>query len=191
MMFAGLALNDYDSICGETYRSTVAKWLYILRTKYIDHKTGLLISQIYCNIAGRTSGAYSGLNTTGLALLDTRFGEDQLQKLKDNLIISFGKYSAVREYQDSNPKFSFDINAGPVIYGISPSGTAFAIGAATYLGDWELRQRLLNTAFLAGGNVRDKKNQHYRLSEIMLTGEAITLAMRTMVDFSTIQRQVN
>ena len=79
----------------------------------------------------------------------------------------------------------------PVIYGISPSGTAFAIGAATYLGDWELRQRLLNTAFLAGGNVRDKKNQHYRLSEIMLTGEAITLAMRTMVDFSTIQRQVN
>lgn len=59
----------------------------------------------------------------------------------------------------------------------------FAIGAATYLGDWELRQRLLNTASLAGGNVLGRKCQHYRLAEIMLTGEAITLAMRTMVNF--------
>ena len=72
------------------------------------------------------------------------------------------------------------------MYGISPSGTAFAIGAATYLGDWELRQKLLNTASLAGGDVKRRKHQHYRLAEIMLTGEAITLAMRTMANFDRI-----
>lgn len=134
--------------------------------------------------SGKTSGAYSGLNTTGLALLDEQFGEEQLQQLKDNLIIAFGKYAAVKEYLNEVPMFSFDIDAGPVVYGISPSGTAFAVGGATYLGDWELRQKLLNTARLAGGNVRGKRHQHYRLAEIMLTGEAITLAMRTMVNFS-------
>ena len=186
MMFAGLALKDYDSICGETYQATIAKWLYNLTTRYIEHKTGLLASTVFPDMTtGRTSGAYSGLNTTGLALLDKRFGEEQLQKLKDNLIISFGKYAAVREYLNRMPKLTFDIDAGPVVYGISPSGTAFAIGAATYLGDWELRRRLLNTASLAGGNVRDRKHQHYRLAEIMLTGEAITLAMRTMVNFKS------
>lgn len=186
MMFAGLALKDYDSIYGETYHATITAWLYNLKTRYIEPKTGLLSSAIFRNLTtGRTSGAYSGLNATGLALLDKRFGEEQLQKLKDNLIIAFGKYAAVKEYLNRNPKFTFDIDAGPIVYGISPSGTAFAIGAATYLGDWELRQRLLSTAYLVGGNVRGRKCQHYRLAEIMLTGEAITLAMRTMVNFNS------
>lgn len=192
MMFAGLALKDYDSICGETYHTTITKWLDTLMSRYIEPKTGLLASTIFRNLTtGRTSGAYSGLNTTGLALLDTRFGEGQLQKLKENLIISFGKYSALREYLNRMPKLTFDIDAGPVVYGISPSGTAFAIGAATYLGDWELRQRLLNTASLAGGNVMGRKCQHYRLADIMLTGEAITLAMRTMVNFTRSSNVLN
>lgn len=187
MMFAGLALKDYDSICGETYKATIIKWLDTLLSRYIEPKTGLLASTIFRNLTtGRTSGAYSGLNTTGLALLDKRFGGVQLQKLKDNLIISFGKYAAVKEYLDRTPMLTFDIDAGPVVYGISPSGTAFTIGAATYLGDWELRQRLLNTASLAGGNVLGRKCQHYRLAEMMLTGEAITLAMRTMVNFKSL-----
>lgn len=184
MMFPVLALLDCDTLCGGAYKATVEKWLRNLRTRYIDTKTGLLVSTIFRNLSfGRTSGAYSGLNTTGLALLDSQFGKEQMQKLKDNLIISFGKYAAVKEYLNEAPKFTFDIDAGPVVYGISPSGTAFAIGAATFLGDWELRQKLLNTASLAGGNVTSGKYRHYRLAEIMLTGEAITLAMRTMVDF--------
>ena len=187
MMFSGLALKDYDLISGKTYQTTISKWLNNLKTKYVEPGTGLLASTIFRNLAfGRTSGEYSGLNTTGLALLDTNFGAEQFKKLKDYLIISFGKYAGVKEYLKRAPIFTFDIDAGPVVYGISPSGTAFAIGAATYLGDWELREKLLNTAKLAGGNVRFGKHQHYRLADIMLTGEAITLAMRTMVDFTTI-----
>lgn len=106
-----------------------------------------------------------------------------MQRLKERLTITFGKYAAIKEYLTKAPKFTFDIDAGPVVYGISPSGTAFALGAATFLGEWELREKLLNTARLAGGNVRYGKYQHYRLADIMLTGEAITLAMRTMVNF--------
>lgn len=168
---------------------TITLWLYFLynlKTKYIEPNTGLLSSTISRNLTtGRTSGAYSGLNTTGLASLDKRFGEEQLQKLKDNLIIAYGEYAAVKEYLNRNPKLTFDIDAGPVVYGISPTGTAFAIGAATYLGDWELRQRLLSTAALAGGNSSGRKCQHYRLAEIMLTGEAITFAMRTMANYNS------
>lgn len=187
MMFAGLALKDYDSICGETYHDTLHKWLYNLKNRYIEPKTYLLASTIFRNLTtGRTSGAYSGLNTTGIALLDREFGSEQLKNLKDHLVISFGKYAAIKEYLNKTPKLTFDIDAGPVVYGISPSGTAFAIGAATYLGDWELRQKLLNTASLAGGDVKRRKHQHYRLAEIMLTGEAITLAMRTMANFDRI-----
>lgn len=186
MMFPGLALRDYDSIYGETYHSTIYKWLCNLKAHYIEPKTGLLASTIFRNLSlGRVSGAYSGLNTTGLSLLNIQFGEEQLQRLKDNLVITFSKYAAVKEYLTKAPRFTFDIDAGPVVYGVSPSGTSFAIGAATYLGEWELREKLLNTAKLAGGNVIFGKYQHYRLANIMLTGEAITLAMRTMINFDT------
>lgn len=184
MMFSGLALKDYDSICGETYQKTLSKWIYNLKTRYMEPKTGLLSSTIFRNLSlGRVSGAYSGLNTTGLSLLDEQFGKEQMQKLKERLTITFGKYAAIKEYLIKAPKFAFEIDAGPVVYGISPSGTAFALGAATFLGEWKLREKLLNTARLAGGNVRYGKYQHYRLADIMLTGEAITLAMRTMVNF--------
>ncbi len=187
MMFSGLALKDYDSIHGVTYQSTISKWIDILKTRYIEPKTELLASTIFRNLSlGRVSGAYSGLNTTGLSLIDKQFGAEQMRKLKEKLIITFGKNVAVKEYLTKAPMFTFDIDAGPVVYGVSPSGTAFAIGAATYLGEWELREKLLNTAKLAGGNARFGKYQHYRLADIMLTGEAITLAMRTMVDFATI-----
>lgn len=60
MMFAGLALKDYDSICGERYQATIAKWLDNLRKRYIEPKTGLLASTIFRNLtSGKTSGAYS------------------------------------------------------------------------------------------------------------------------------------
>lgn len=187
MMFPVLALNDYGILWGNTYNNTVSMWLKNLRTRYIGYNTGLLASKIYRNQKrGRVSGAYSGLNTTCLTLLDQSFGDDQLINLKKHLIVSFGKYAAVKEFLHKSPKLSFDIDAGPIIFGMSPSGTAFAIGAATHVGDWELREKLLKMARLAGGNVVSGKYQHYRLADIMLTGEAITLAMRTMVNFKNI-----
>ena len=66
--------------------------------------------------------------------------------------------------------------------GLSPSGTAFALGAATVLGDWEMRGRLLRTASIAGDTIADTRQGtcHYRLGEWAICGEAVALGMRTM-----------
>ena len=48
------------------------------------------------------------------------------------------------------------------------------------LGDWETRRGLLRIAELAGHTVGRSRMKHCRLADFMLTGEAITLAMRTM-----------
>lgn len=72
-----------------------------------------------------------------------------------------------------------DIDAGPIILNLSPSGTAFAIGAATYFNDIEFRNSLLKTAEIAGHTVKWNNKRHYLLGDIALVGEAITLAMRT------------
>ena len=72
-----------------------------------------------------------------------------------------------------------DIDAGPIILNLSPSGTAFAIGSATYFKDTVFRNKLLHTAEIAGHTVKWKNSRHYLLAELALVGEAITLAMRT------------
>ena len=85
----------------------------------------------------------------------------------------------IREKLNELPKFSFDPDAGPIVHGLSASGTAWAIGAATYFGDWEYRSKILRTAEFAGCTQHAKGERHYRLSEIAIVGEAVALAMKT------------
>ena len=53
------------------------------------------------------------------------------------------------EYYDKKCLLGFDIDAGPIIFNLSPTGTAFGIGPATYFEDWEARKGMLKTAELA------------------------------------------
>lgn len=187
-MFCLLALKDYSKLHNGRFADTIALWLQIAKKNWIDKKTGLLYSLYFRNQAhGRTSGAYAGLNCSGLVLLDEEFGKEQFQIMKHILGVQFGDesnpYIGINEYLNSSSKISFDIDAGPIIYGLSPTGIAFSMGAATYLDDYTFRKGLLRTAELGGHTVKSKDARHYKLAEIMLTGEAITLGMRTMAKF--------
>ncbi len=77
-----------------------------------------------------------------------------------------------------------DIDAGPVILNLSSSGTAFALGPATFFNDTETRKGLLRTAEIAGSTITWFGKSHYLLANIALVGEAITLAMRTTIPFN-------
>jgi hypothetical protein len=85
----------------------------------------------------------------------------------------------IREFHDKTCWFGMDIDAGPIIFNLSPSGTAFAIGCATSLGDMEFRNQLLKTAEIAGSTIRWFDKSHYLLAIFALVGEAIALAMRS------------
>lgn len=86
---------------------------------------------------------------------------------------------SITEYHDRSCWLGMDIDAGPIILNLSPSGTAFAIGSATYFGDNTFRNSLLKTAEIAGHTIQWGNKRHYLLADIALVGEAITLAMRT------------
>lgn len=62
---------------------------------------------------------------------------------------------------------------------LSPSGTAFFAGPATYFGDDEVRHGILTTAEAAGHTIEMGDKRHYLLANIALVGEAIMLAMST------------
>lgn len=180
MLVAIVALSDFSiqnhGKCGDT----VAKWMERAKTEWLDEKTGLLVSFLDENgkVDALVKGSYAALNCYYLTKIDPKFAQEQYEKLKTNFSQSF-PMSGIKEYHDHSCWLGMDIDAGPIIMNLSPTGTAFAIGSATYFGDKDFRNKLLRTAEIAGHTIKWNDSRHYILADIALVGEAITLAMRT------------
>lgn len=180
MMVAIVALSDYAKLNNSKYATTIDQWINKAKSEWIDDNTGLLVS--FLDESGHSDatikGSYTALNCYYLTQIDADFAKDQYEKLKVHFYQSFPVYG-IKEYHDRSCWLGLDIDAGPIILNLSPSGTAFAIGAATYFNDIKFRKSLLKTAEIAGHTIKWNDKRHYLLSDVALVGEAITLAMRT------------
>ena len=185
MLVAIVALNEYADLYGGKYRSTVKKWVERARKEWLDEKSGLLVS--FLKEDGRqyedspVKGSYSALNCYYLTFIDKAFAREQYDTLK-SLFWKDTWVTGLKEYWDRWYYFGLDIDAGFILFELSPSGTAFLTGAATFFGDNEVRNGILKTAEIAGHTVGSGYNRHYLLGNVALVGEAIMLAMRTHVE---------
>ncbi|MDE5916440.1 MAG: hypothetical protein K2G71_07705 [Duncaniella sp.] len=180
MMVAIVSLSDYAQFNNGKYSSTVKNWINRAKSEWIDNKTGLLVSFLDNDgiIEAPIKGSYSALNCYYLTKIDAEFAKEQYERLKAYFRQTFPAYG-IKEYHDHSCWLGLDIDAGPIILNLSPTGTAFAIGSATYFSDEDFRNKLLNTAEIAGHTFKWGNSRHYLLADIALVGEAITLAMRT------------
>ena len=185
MLVAIVALNEYADLYGEKYRSTVKRWIERAWKEWLDEKSGLLVS--FMKEDGRqyedspVKGSYSALNCYYLTFIDKAFAREQYVTLR-SLFWKDTWVTGLKEYWDRWYYFGLDIDAGFILFELSPSGTAFLTGAATFLGDNEVRNGILKTAEIAGHTVGCGNNRHYLLGNVALVGEAIMLAMRTHVE---------
>ena len=183
MLVAIVALANYSSQYDGKYSTTVNMWVERAKKEWIDKETGLVASflEVYndsIRIVLPVKGSYSALNCYYLSLVDPEFAKEQYDCLMKNYKQGF-LFAGIKEYHDRTCLFGMDIDAGPIIFNLSPSGTAFAIGCATSLDDMEFRNKLLKTAELGGSTVTWFGKSHYLLANLALVGEAIVLAMRT------------
>ena len=182
MLVAIVALKQYADMNGGKYRSTVQQWMRRAQREWIDKETGLLVSFLQedgSQIKGLPiKGSYSALNCYYLTLIDKDFAQKQYAQMK-SLFWKGGLIPGVKEYWDRTCHFGFDIDAGPILLELSPSGTAFFAGPATFFGDNEIRHDILTTAEMAGHTIVMGNKRHYLLANVALVGEAIMLAMRT------------
>ena len=182
MLVAIVALTDYAQLNNGKYQNTVNRWIQRAKSEWIDSETVLLRS--FLPLDGNTSvlspikGSYSTLNTYYLTQIDSEFAKEQYSHLKE-AFLKDSWLTGFKEYPDGSGFLGMDMDAGPIIFGLSPSGTAFGIGCATYFNDTDLRKHLLKTAEIAGHTVSWNGKRRYLLANIALVGEAITLAMRT------------
>ena len=182
MLVAIVALKQYADLTGGTYRSTVVRWVSRAQREWIDAKTGVLVS--FLTESGEqveglpVKGSYSALNCYYLTLIDEPFAHKQYQMVKE-LFWKGGLVPGLKEYHDRTCLIGMDIDAGPILLELSPSGTAFFAGPASHFADTSVKNDILKTAEIAGHTIQFGHKRHYLLANIALVGEAIMLAMRT------------
>ena len=183
MLVAIVALANYSSQYDGKYSTTVNMWVERAKKEWIDKETGLVASflEVYkdsVQIVLPVKGSYSALNCYYLSLVDPEFAKEQYDCLMKNYKQGF-LLAGIKEYHDRTCLFGMDIDAGPIFFNLSPSGTAFTIGCATSLDDMEFRNKLLKTAEIGGSTISWFNKSHYMVSDLALVAEAIILAMRT------------
>lgn len=183
MLVAIVALSQYSRRYGGKYDKTVSKWLTDMKERYVDLKTGIIPSYVpdhYAHNFMPVKGSYSALSCYYLTYVDETLSRDQYDRIC-SLFLKKWPLHGLKEYYSKGCILGLDVDAGPIIMNLSPTGTAFFIGPLTYFGDDVLRKKFLKTAEIAGTTVLRKDERHYRLANIALVGEAITLAMRVHI----------
>lgn len=184
MLVAIVALKLYSLQYGGKYSSTVKKWLENMKKNHLSESNAIIASMVMRDYNGpnciTVKGSYTALSCYYLTFVDEDFAREQYDKFKANFL-KRRPITGFKEYSHKSPILAIDIDAGPILFGLSPTGSAFGIGPVTFFGDTLLRKKLLRTAELAGTTVSSKDKSHYLLADIALVGEAITLAMRTAV----------
>ena len=188
MLVAIVALANYARLNGGKYQEVVDTWLVNMKANHMDPDTGLIKSFVP---DGETwvgdqpvLGSYSALSVYYLTFIDEDFAREQYALLKKTFLKRH-PFTGFREHVKGTKGPLYLMDSGPVVFGLSPTGTAFGIGAATYFRDLDLRKRFLRTGETAGFSVSSKRSRHYLLGGYVLVGEAITLAMRTAVPWNT------
>lgn len=186
MLVAIVALANYARLNDGKYQDVVDAWLANMKANHMDPETGLIKSLVP---DGETMteeqpvlGSYSALSVYYLTFVDEEFASEQYELLK-KAFFKKKPFSGFRELVKGTRGAIFLMDSGPVILGLSPTGTAFGIGGATYFQDTDTRKRSLQTGEWAGFTVSSKSSRHYLLSDFVPIGEAITLAMRTAVSW--------
>lgn len=184
MLVAIVALKLYSQQYGGKYASTVNKWLENMKKNHLSESSGIIASMVMYDYDGpncvTVKGSYTALSCYYLTFIDEDFARDQYEKFKARFLKKW-PLTGFKEYEHKSPILGMDIDAGPIVFGLSPTGTAFSIGPASYFDDAKTRKRILKTAEIAGSTISIGNKNHYLLADIALVGEAITLAMRTAV----------
>ena len=133
MLVAIVALANYSRQNNNEYTQTVKLWLNDIKEYWIDDYSGLIMSFIPDEgnyyIGNIIRGSYSALSCYYLTFVDEKFAKDQYLKLKEHYYQK-SPIAGFKEFHSRKCWLGFDIDAGPIIFNLSPTGTAFAIGPA-------------------------------------------------------------
>lgn len=168
---AGLSLLDHCR-AESSSRQTIARFLDVMRRERLDPKTGVLV--FAPGQLGRGSGA--GWMAYFLTFIDEEFARTQGAALvrEFGVELPFGGF-AIREWP-RDVEGSGDVDSGPLLFGLSPSATGFALAGAAYFSNTQRLYALLVPSEVVGTSIGIGQRRYLFAP---LVGDAIVLATRT------------
>lgn len=164
---------------GENHDDALARPLAHFRDAWRDPRSRLLYQAVDFQTgqpADRARASGTALAAVLLAYAERDISRDLYQTTQARCADSLFGFGFVDEYPD-NQSGRGDVDSGPVIFGISPSGCGFSIAGARAFGDRDTFVRLYRTAHLMGTPVDTKGRRTYVTGGPL--GNAIMLAMLT------------
>lgn len=141
--------------------------------------SGYLVQQVEsgtCTSVDGPRGSGTAVSAYFLSFVHRGLSKRLHEALRSEGRRSLFGFSAVREYARGF-EGPADVNAGPVIFGMSVGATGFALGSARAHGDAAFFRELYRTTHLFGAPVGHEGGQHFALGGAL--GNALLLAMLT------------
>lgn len=165
---------------GADHQAVIARALADYRKRWTDPVTGLLFQSIASN-SGMPIGGPRASGTTLAAFLlaygDPVIAGELSRAVNRELAGSWLGFGYVREYPAGTQASHGDVDSGPVILGISPSGTGFSLAGSRLTGDHDHFIGVYRTAHLLGTPVYHNDRRFFVTGGPI--GNAIMLAMLT------------
>jgi hypothetical protein len=175
------SLGLYNRAFPEQALPVVDRWFAYVKKHYLDSKTGVLVFSLNLDgtIDQQSRGSGAAWSLFYLSYANKGFALDQYAALKKHFRSKlFWGITGIREWADGRWSLG-DVDSGPVLLRLSPSGSGFSIAGAVLAEDARFLGELLFTAEFVGSTVQSKAGRRYLLAP--LVGDAILLAMRTVV----------
>jgi hypothetical protein len=146
------ALARYDRIYRRDTSAARNKFLQHVKAHYLDARTGLLCTYVDADHVRQIQGARGISTMYGLHFLgdlDDAFATNQYHLARQHFVREIFGVAAVREFAEGTGGTG-DIDSGPLVFGLGPSASGFAIAAAAAMQDKATAGALLKAAVVAG-----------------------------------------
>jgi len=177
-VIASIGVNS--RVTGVDRRAFLDRFYEVLKSKYIDHRSGLLIQAALarsgeCADAPRGSGTSLGIYF--LSFSNMELSAELYRAVRRELVGTVFGFGGIKEYPRDLPNEGGDIDSGPVVFGYGLSPTGFLIGGCRIHHDKELFKRLYATAYAMGAPYRHDGRLNFVTGASL--GDAILFAMLT------------
>lgn len=172
------AIGLYDRVTGADHQALLHPWSSTLRARY-QGEDGLIAQTVDPERGVPTSDARG--SGTAILVYFVSFADVGLARELDlaqaKRLRSFWGFGGLREYPAGRWGRPGDIDSGPVLFGVSVSGTGFSMSGARMFHDVPRFRALYRTATLFGVPARRGEGWGYVVGSGL--GDAILLAMMT------------
>jgi hypothetical protein len=175
------ALSRYDRVFQKHLSQAKQRSIASIKRKYLDPDTGLFCTYIDAKRRIPLQGARGISTMYALHFLNDIDGDiaaQQYRLAQRFFLRSAWGFAAAREFPEGSYERP-DVDSGPVVVGLGPSASGFAIAAAGSMGDADTAWQLIKSSAFAGGPVFNGGELRYSIMPPV--GQAVIFYGKTIL----------